>query len=128
MKDQFVIVCPIIYKEKDELADCVKATLLFGLRKSELLGLTEDSIDFQRHTLTIHRTVVKVRTTYEKERTKTQSSRRTYRLNQEMEDFFKGLIEKKKKNRLFYGDTYVHTRYLVLCQDLVQVKMRFSSS
>lgn len=101
-----------LYKEKDELADCVKATLLLGLRKSELLGLTEDSIDFQRHTLTIHRTVVKVRTTYEKERTKTQSSRRTYCLNQEMEDFFKGLIEKKKKNRLFYGDTYVHTRYL----------------
>lgn len=106
-----------LYETQDELADCVKATLYFGLRKSELLGLTLDSIDFEKHTLSITRTIVKVKSTYEKERTKTQSSRRTYCLTGEMEDFFRNVIEKKEQNRKFYGDTYKESKYLFTWED-----------
>lgn len=106
-----------LYNAQDELADCIKATLYFGLRKSELLGLTEHSIDFEKHQLHITRTVVKIKTTYEKERTKTKNSRRTYCLTSEMEDFFKSVLNKKQKNRLFYGNTYHESDYLFTWED-----------
>lgn len=106
-----------LYESNDELADCVKATLYFGLRKSELLGLTEKSIDFKNHKLHITKTVVKVKTTYEKDRTKTQSSRRVYCLTSDMEDFLKSVLNKKRKNRLFYGDTYINSDYLFTWDD-----------
>ncbi len=106
-----------MYEQNDELADCVKATLFLGLRKSELLGLTVDSIDFNTHYLHITKTIVKVKTTYEKDRTKTQSSRRSYPLNNEMEEFFKSVIEKKEANRQFYGNTYHESDFLFTWQD-----------
>lgn len=99
-------------ESNDELADCVQATLYFGLRKSELLGLTEKSIDFKNHKLYITKTVVKVKTTYEKDRTKTQSSRRSYCLTSDMEVFFKSVLHKKRQNRLYYGNTYIESDFL----------------
>lgn len=90
-----------LYDTGDELADVVKAVLFFGLRKSELLGIKEDAIDFKKKKLHISHTIVKVKTTYEKDRTKTSSSRRSYDLNDEMIDFLKKMVEKKRKTDYF---------------------------
>lgn len=58
----------------------VALALLYGLRRSEVLGLCWDAIDFAGNTLTIRRTVVKNLTIQESDATKTDSSRRTFEL------------------------------------------------
>lgn len=106
-----------IYRKEDVLADLVYATLFFGLRRSEVLGLTEESIDFERHLLFINRTVVKVKTQYTKNRTKTPDSDGVFHLTRELEDFFRGVLEKKKENMAFFGNTYSHSEQLFVWED-----------
>ena len=99
-----------VYDADDVLSDLIYATLQYGLRRSEALGITEDSLDFKRHLLKIERTVVVVTSEHKKERTKTPDSNRVYYLTPDMEQFFKKVICKKRENQLFYGDTYIITR------------------
>lgn len=63
----------------------VYLALIYGLRRSEVLGLQWGAIDFRLHTLTIRHTVVKGLTIETKDRTKTESSRRIYPLLPEVE-------------------------------------------
>ena len=64
----------------DPLFPLVKITAIYGLRRSELLGLQWDSIDFESGTLTIRHTVSKVTKPVEKDKTKNASSyRQTHR-------------------------------------------------
>ena len=60
----------------DELYPLIKITALFGLRRSEALGLKWDSIDFEANRLTIKHTVARITRTVEKDRTKNKSSHR----------------------------------------------------
>ena len=62
--------------QDDPLYPLVKITAIYGLRRSELLGLQWDSIDFDRGTLTIRHTVSKVTAAVEKDKTKNASSYR----------------------------------------------------
>lgn len=96
----------------DPLADLVIATLYFGFRRSEVLGLTEHSIDFTKHTLTVKRTIVKVKTTQDKNKTKTLDSKRTYSLTVEMEVFLKGVLQKKKEYKKYYGSSYIENDFV----------------
>ena len=82
----------------------VAITLYYGLRRSEVLGLRWQSVDFRRNTLTIEHTVVKNITTEAKDATKTQSSRRTFALLPEIREM---LAELKKTAQ---GGVYVFTR------------------
>ena len=106
-----------VYAEDDVLADMIYATLQYGLRRSEALGLTEDSLDFKHHLLKIQNTVVKVTTLQEEADTKTPDSDRVYFMTPEMEKFFKGILLKKKKNKLFYGNTYVNSNKVFVWDD-----------
>jgi len=46
---------------KDEpLYPMIRVAIIYGLRRSELLGLKWDSIDFENDVLTVKHTVVKV--------------------------------------------------------------------
>lgn len=58
----------------------VALALLYGLRRSEVLGLRWDAIDFERNTLSVCHTVVKNLTVQECDTTKTDTSRRTFQL------------------------------------------------
>lgn len=78
----------------EPIAPAVILTLLYGLRRSEVLGLCWDAIDFQRNTLTICRTVVKNLTVQECESTKTDTSRRTFQLLPEVRE----MLESLRKN------------------------------
>lgn len=106
-----------IYDSNDVLSDLIYATLHYGLRRSEVLGITEDSLDFKRHLLKIERTVVKVTTEHKEDKTKTPDSNRVYYLTKEMENFFKSVIQKKKENKIFYGDTYTENEELFVWDD-----------
>ena len=106
-----------VYEKQDVLSDLIYATLHYGLRRSEVLGITEKSLDFKRHLLKIERTVVKVTTEHKEDKTKTPDSNRTYYLTQEMESFFKGVVLKKEENKLFYGDTYVDNKEIFVWDD-----------
>ncbi|MCC8101199.1 MAG: site-specific integrase [Clostridiales bacterium] len=106
-----------VYGENDVLADLICATLFFGLRRSEVIAIRIQSIDFQNHRLNIDHTIVKMLTLQEKDDTKTPDSNRSYPLTGEMEDFFRRVIERKKENAAYFGDTYQENEYAFTWDD-----------
>lgn len=83
--------------------------IYYGFRRSELAGFTWDSIDFGSHKITINRTVVKVVSTVEKDRTKTKNSARTLDLLPNVETMLRRLQQEQEENRRFFGNTYQNT-------------------
>lgn len=96
----------------DTLEDIVKITAMYGLRKSEALGIKWDSIDFENGTLTIKHTVSKVTSAVEKDKTKTNSSRRTLPLNQTTKEIFLRLKERENENRKLFGKEYHENEFV----------------
>ena len=96
----------------DELLPLVKITALYGLRRSELLGLQWDSIDFERKTMTIRHTVSKVTEVVAKDKTKNASSRRTFPLTEEAEAIFRRAKEQEQQNRAAFGREYQENAYV----------------
>ena len=111
-----------IYNEKelDELFEVVKgkriefAVILgafYGLRRSEVVGIKWDAIDFERKTFTIKHTVTQVSldgkvTMIEKDRTKTKSSHRTLPLVKPFEELLVRMKEEQAINRIVCGAAY----------------------
>ena len=96
----------------DELLPLVKITALYGLRRSELLGLQWDSIDFERKTMTIRHTVSKVTEVVAKDKTKNASSRRSFPLTAEAEAIFLRAKELEQQNRAAFGREYQENSYI----------------
>lgn len=96
----------------DELLPLVKITALYGLRRSELLGLQWDSIDFERKTMTIRHTVSKVTEVVAKDKTKNASSRRTFPLTEEAEAIFRRAKELEQQNLAAFGREYQENDYV----------------
>ena len=109
-------VNPITGKpEGDILTDFVIASANFGLRKSEVLGLREQDIDFVNHCIHIRCTVTYTTSTHIEELTKNDSSRRTIAITPSEEQFFREALQKKawyKKNYPAYKDNeFVFPRF-----------------
>ena len=96
----------------DELLPLVKITALYGLRRSELLGLQWDSIDFERKTMTIRHTVSKVTEVVAKDKTKNASSRRSFPLTAEADAIFHRAKELEQQNRAAFGREYQENSYI----------------
>lgn len=96
----------------DPLLPLVKITALYGLRRSELLGLQWDSIDFERQTMTIRHTVAKVTEVVAKDKTKNASSHRTFPLTAEAVAIFKKAKCMEQQNRLAFGNQYHENPYV----------------
>lgn len=96
----------------DELLPLVKITALYGLRRSELLGLQWDSIDFERKTMAIRHTISKVTEVVAKDKTKNASSRRTFPLIPEAEAIFRRAKELEQQNRAAFGREYQENAYV----------------
>ena len=126
---QFVILPPLVryestfYNDKqlkalfaalkdDPIFPMVKITALYGLRRSELLGLQWDSIDFEGKTMTIRHTVAKVTEVVAKDKTKNASSRRTFPLTAEALEIFKQAQCQEQQNRLAFGKEYQENSYV----------------
>lgn len=118
-KEKFV---GAIYKEKEleklfavvrddpiELAVILGA--FYGLRRSEVVGLKWDAIDFEQKTITIQHTVSQVcidgkSQIIQKDRTKTKSSHRSLPLVPPFEELLRRLRAQQAQNRLLCGNAY----------------------
>ena len=94
-------LCPLIY-----------ITVVYGLRRSEVLGLKWDSVDFEANLITIKHTVVKVSEIVEKDVTKTESSRRSYPIVPEIKSILLELKQKEENNRKLFGKEYIENNYV----------------
>ncbi len=96
----------------DPLYPLYKVVTLYGLRRSEVLGLKWDSVDFERNTLTIKHTVSKVTQAVEKDSTKTASSYRSFPLLPEAAAIFRAEQAAKAENRRLFGREYQPSDYI----------------
>ena len=83
----------------------------YGLRRSEVVGIKWDAIDFERKTFTIKHTVTEVMldgkvTMIDKERTKTKSSHRTLPLVKPFEELLRRMQAEQETNRRVCGSAY----------------------
>lgn len=98
--------------QDDILYPLVKITVIYGLRRSELLGLQWDSIDFDRNMLTIRHTVTKVSKKVEKDKTKNASSYRSFPLLPEARQIFLHTKNAEQENQRLMGNSYERNNYV----------------
>ena len=103
---------------RDEpLYPLLKITAIYGLRRSEVLGLKWDSIDFDAGTVTIRHTVSKVTTAVEKDKTKNATSYRSFPLTEEARTIFQTAQAEEKENRRLCGRQYQENDYVFKWDD-----------
>ena len=100
-----------------ELQAMVYVTLYYGLRRSEALGLRWSSVDFDKNTITIEHTVVKMKSVEYKDSTKTDTSNYTFPLLPEVKEVLLKLKERQSENHKIFGDTYITSDYIFVWQD-----------
>ncbi|MFR1178863.1 MAG: site-specific integrase [Bacilli bacterium] len=91
------------------LQPLIYTTLYYGLRRSEVLGLKWDAIDFENDTLEIKHTVVKHTTIVAKDKTKTAAGKRKYTLLSEIKEVLLNLKNESQKNKKIFGKEYQNT-------------------
>ncbi len=98
---------------RDEpLCPLLKITAIYGLRRSEVLGLQWDSIDFDVGMVTIRHTVSKVTKAVAKDKTKNASSYRSFPLTEEARRIFQEAKAKEQENRRLFGRQYQENNYV----------------
>ena len=98
--------------KNEPLYPLIMLTAIYGLRRSEAIGLQWSSVDFEAETVLICHTVAKVKSTVEKDKTKTTSSRRTYPMTPEIKNLLLDLKAQQEGDREFYGNTYHEGDYV----------------
>lgn len=98
---------------KDEpLYPLLYFTVMYGLRRSEVLGLKWDSVNLESGIITIKHTVVRFTSTVEKDSTKNASSFRSYPLTPEVKDILLRLKQQENENRKAFGRDYNENDYI----------------
>ena len=90
----------------------VYTTIYYGLRRSEVLGLKWSAVDFENNTLSINHTVVQNLTIIEKDTTKTETSKHTYRLIEDVKAVLLELKKQQEQNQKELGSAYVDSGYI----------------
>lgn len=104
--------------EGTPLHDMVYITFIYGLRRSELMGLKWCDVDFKSNTLTIqHTRVANGDLVVEKDSTKTKSSNRTYPLLPEVKDILESIRKSQTDNRKLFGNCYIDSDYVFVRED-----------
>ena len=99
--------------KNEPLFPLIYFTVVFGLRRSEVLGLKWDSIDFENNYVLINHTVViNGKGILEKDRTKNKSSYRSYPLDAEIRKILIQLKEKEIENRKIFKGDYIENDYI----------------
>lgn len=99
--------------KKHPLNLLIKVTACYGLRRSEVIGLKWDAIDFEANTMTIKHVVTSVKLDGKTElhmddRAKTQSSLRTLPLLGDIKELLLEHKKKQKRNMAICGKKYNH--------------------
>ena len=89
----------------------IYVTALLGLRRSEVLGLRWEAIDFKENKITINHTVTETRIDGQtvivaSDRTKTKSSYRTFPMSESVREKLLAWREVQKQNRKICGNCY----------------------
>lgn len=87
-------------------------TLNYGLRRSEVMGLKWDAIDFDNNMLSIKHTVVQNDTIVRKDKTKNHASKRSYPLMDDIKEILLGLKSEQDKSRELFGSEYIESDYV----------------
>lgn len=108
-----------LYKaiENDVIGPLIHIAIIYGLRRSEVLGLKWDSIDFENGTFCIKHTVAKVTSVIEKDKTKNKSSHRSFPLTDTARLIFLSAKKKEEENRSFFGKAYQENDYVFKWDD-----------
>ena len=96
----------------DILFPVIKMTAVYGLRRSEVLGLQWDAIDFDQNIITIKHTVTRVYELVEKDTTKNKSSYRSYPMLPEIRELLLHLKAQEDENRRDFGKNYLESAYV----------------
>lgn len=96
----------------------VKIIAIYGLRRSEALGLCWNAVDFVNRQFTISRTLLQNDGgDYVQYMTKTESSYRTLPMTAQMETLLRKQLEKQKKLRELMGSMYVSSDFICTWPD-----------
>ena len=106
----------------DPLELCVKIAAYYGLRRSEVLGLRWDAIDFERKTISISHKVIEANVDGKfvpvgEDVLKTKSSFRTLPLISVVEGLLLAEKEKQAKNRKLFKSAYCRDYLSYICVD-----------
>lgn len=107
----------------------VKLSAFYGLRRSEVMGLRWDAIDFERNTITIRHTVTGCcvdgkYTIVAADSTKTRSSRRTLPLVTPVRDMLLKLREKRAEERKLCGKSYCREYADYICLNAIGERIK----
>ena len=103
----------LLEKIKSEpLYPLIRLTALYGLRRSEALGLCWDCVNYEAETITIRRTVSKVTTVVAKDKTKNNSSRRSFPMTPDIKQLLLELQTQQEKDKKFFGKEYHDCDYV----------------
>jgi len=105
-----------VFKD-DPLYLLVKITATYGLRRSEILGLQWNSINFETDTIQISHTVVKVQTVVQKNKTKNQSSYRGFPLVPEIKTLLLEERARQENNKNEFKKAYTDSPYVFVWSD-----------
>lgn len=95
----------------------VYITLYYGLRRSEVLGLKWDAIDFDNNRISIKSTVVRNYTLVRKDKTKSNSSRRSFELIPDVKQMLIKIKAQQSEYRKTFGNTYFESDYVFTWED-----------
>ena len=96
----------------EPLYHLIKTTVMYGLRRSEVLGLQWQSVDFNANSILIRHTVSVGTKVVEKDKTKNNSSYRAFPLFPEIRELLLRLKDEENKNREFFGNAYIENDYI----------------
>lgn len=95
--DQIQLVFHGLAEEEEPVPSIIVLGLCYGLRRSEIVGLRWEDVDFEHDLIHIRNTVVKLnKGTYESEQTKTATSRRDLPIVDGTKDYLLELYQKRK--------------------------------
>ena len=100
-----------------ELKAVIFIAICFGLRRSELLGLRWQAIDFDNNTLKINYTIVRMKTIVEKERTKSVLSEAVFELFPEAKRVLLEVKRRTKENGKVFGKSYKKSDFVFVKSD-----------
>jgi len=93
---------------KDEpIKPAIILGLFYGLRRSEVLGLRWQDIDFDKGVMHIRNTVVRMKTLIEAKQTKSNASKRTPFIIPETKPYLLRLKRCQSEKRLLAGSSYI---------------------
>ncbi len=95
------------------LYDMVYITFMYGLRRSELMGIKWNAVDFESNTITIQHTVeVQTNLIIVKDSTKNKSSNRVYPLLSDVKEILLRIKAQQEEYKDMFGNCYTDTDYV----------------